>query len=297
MTQTTEGVGAEVGRLRGGLGRGLGALLQTPVASLREVPLDEIAPNPRQPRREFDEAALEALTASVRAVGVLQPIIVRRREVGGYELVVGERRWRAARRAGLERIPAIIREADDSELLRDALIENLHREDLNPLEEAAAYRQLLDDFGLTHEELAERVQRSRAAITNALRLLGLAPGVQQRITAGTLSAAHGRALGGLADPEAQERAAQRALALGLSVRQTEELVRKLVAGGASLSRRAARTRTERPAGVLEIEKRLSDMLDTRVQVEVGRRRGRIVVEFAGLEDLDRLWRIIAREDR
>jgi ParB family chromosome partitioning protein len=221
---------------------------------------------------------------------------VRQRPDGGYELVVGERRWRAARRAGLERIPAVVREAGEEDMLRDALIENLHREDLNPLEEAAAYRQLLDDVGMTHEELAERVGRSRAAITNALRLLGLAPTVQQRIASGSLTAAHGRSLAGLADLVNQERVAQRILAQNLSVRQTEELVRSLVAGGTGLSVRAARSRVERPPAILEVEKRLSDMLDTRVTVEVGRRRGRITIEFAGLEDLDRIWRAVARED-
>jgi ParB family chromosome partitioning protein len=281
---------------RGGLGRGLSALLQAPAASLRELPLDDIAPNHRQPRTEFDDEALDALAASIKAVGVLQPVVVRQRPDGGYELVVGERRWRAARRAGLERIPAVVREAGEEDMLRDALIENLHREDLNPLEEAAAYRQLLDDVGMTHEELAERVGRSRAAITNALRLLGLAPTVQQRIASGSLTAAHGRSLAGLADFVNQERVAQRILAQNLSVRQTEELVRSLVAAGTGLSVRAARSRVERPPAILEVEKRLSDMLDTRVTVEVGRRRGRITIEFAGLEDLDRIWRAVARED-
>jgi ParB family chromosome partitioning protein len=285
----------EGGRTHGGLGRGLGALLQSPVTSLRELPLDEIAPNHRQPRTEFDDEALEGLAASIRAVGVLQPVVVRPRDEGGYELVVGERRWRAARRAGLERIPAVVRDADDQDLLRDALIENLHREDLNPLEEAAAYRQLLDDVGMTHEELADRVGRSRATITNALRLLGLAPTVQKRLTGGTLTAAHGRALAGLVDHETQERAAQRVAAQNLSVRQTEDLVRGLVEGGAGLSVRGARSRVDRPAAILEIEKRLSDMLDTRVNVEVGRRRGKVVISFAGLEDLDRIWRAIARD--
>jgi len=287
--------GTAGGRPRGGLGRGLSALLQTPATSLKELSLDEIAPNPRQPRTEFDDVALDTLAASIRAVGVLQPVIVRTRTTGGYELVVGERRWRAARRAGLERIPAIVREAGDTEMLRDALIENLHREDLNPLEEAAAYRQLLDDIGITHEELADRVGRSRAAITNALRLLGLAATVQRRIAGGALTAAHGRALAGLADHENQERAAQRVVAQNLSVRQTEDLVRRLVAGGAGLKTRAASSRLDRPPAILEVEKRLSDMLDTRVNVELGRRRGRLTIEFADLSDLDRIWRVIARD--
>lgn len=283
------------GRAKGGLGRGLSALLQTPTAALREIALDEIAPNHRQPRTEFDDEALEALAASIKAVGVLQPVVVRQRE-DGYELIVGERRWRAARRAGLEKIPAVVREADDQDLLRDALIENLHREDLNPLEEAAAYRQLLDDLGMTHEDLAARVGRSRAAISNAIRLLGLAPTVQKRIAGGTLTAAHGRAIAGLPEGEMQERAAQRVVAQNLSVRQTEDLVRTYVSSGSGLSTRGARSRVERPAAILEIEKRLSDMLDTRVTVEVGRRRGRITIDFAGLEDLDRIWRAVARDN-
>jgi ParB family chromosome partitioning protein len=286
----------EPNRGRGGLGRGLSALLQAPSTSLRELSLDDIAPNHRQPRTEFDDEALDALAASIKAVGVLQPVVVRQRQDGGYELIVGERRWRAARRAGLDRIPAVVREAGEEDLLRDALIENLHREDLNPLEEAAAYRQLLEDLGMTHEQLAERVGRSRAAITNALRLLGLTATVQKRIAGGTITAAHGRALAGLVDPESQERVAQRIVAQNLSVRQTEDLVRSLVSSGAGISVRAARSRVERPPAILEVEKRLSDMLDTRVNVEVGRRRGRITIEFAGLEDLDRIWRAIAREE-
>jgi ParB family chromosome partitioning protein len=281
---------------RGGLGRGLSALLSAPSTSLRELPLDDIAPNHRQPRTEFDDEALDALAASIKAVGVLQPVVVRQKPDGAYELIVGERRWRAARRAGLERIPAVVREAGEEDMLRDALIENLHREDLNPLEEAAAYRQLLEDLGMTHEQLAERVGRSRAAITNALRLLGLSATVQTRIAAGAITAAHGRAIAGLADPESQERVAQRIVAQNLSVRQTEELVRQLVSSGTGITVRAARSRVERPAAILEVEKRLSDMLDTRVNVEVGRRRGRITIEFGGLEDLDRIWRAIARDD-
>ena len=288
----------EGGRTKGGLGRGLSALLATPASTsaFREIPLEEIAPNHRQPRTEFDDEALEGLAASIKAVGVLQPVVVRPRDEGGYELIVGERRWRAARRAGLERIPAVVREADDQDLLRDALVENLHREDLNPLEEAAAYRQLIDDVGMTHEELADRVGRSRAVITNSLRLLGLTPTVQRRIAGGSLTAAHGRAIAGLSDGELQERAAQRVLAQNLSVRQTEDLVRSFVSKGAGLSVRGARSRVERPAAILEVEKRLSDMLDTRVTVEVGRRRGKITIDFAGLEDLDRIWRAVARDD-
>jgi ParB family chromosome partitioning protein len=285
----------EPNRRVGGLGRGLAALLPTePASSMREVALDEISPNPRQPRTAFDPTALQELASSIRAVGVLQPIVVRRIATG-YELVVGERRVRAARLAGLEKIPAVVRDVDDLEMLRDAIIENLQREDLNPIEEAAALKRLVSELGVTHEELAERVGRSRAAVTNALRLLNLAQGVQTRIAAGILSAAHGRAIAALADAQAQERAAGRVLAEGLSVRATEEMVRTLAAAGEHLSGRAVRSRGERPAGILEVEKQLSDMLDTRVRIEAGRRRGRIVIEYAGAEDLERIRRVIVPE--
>ncbi|MBI4728219.1 MAG: ParB/RepB/Spo0J family partition protein [Acidobacteria bacterium] len=290
-----------MGQVKGGLGRGLAALLPTGAGTLREIPLDEIGPNPRQPRREIDPLSLEELAGSIRAVGLLQPVIVRRRAEGdgtagpAYELVVGERRWRASRRAGLERIPAIVREADDHALLRDALIENLQRVDLNALEEAAAYRQLVDDLGVTHEEVAARVGKSRAAITNALRLLALAPGVQMRIASGALTAAHGRAIAALADPEAQARAAGRAVAEGLSVKGTEELVRTLAAAGTPLSVRGAASRPPRAAGILEAEAALSDMLDTTVRIEAGRRRGRLIIEFAGPGDLNRIVRKITGE--
>lgn len=278
---------------RGGLGRGLAALLPREVADLREIPLDAVRPNPRQPRRGMDEAALEDLAASIRAVGLLQPVIVRRAGEG-YELVVGERRWRAARLAGLERIPALVRETDDSGMLRDALIENLQREDLNPLEEAAAYRQLVDELGVTHEELAQRLGKSRASVTNALRLLALAPEVQARLAAGALSVAHALAIAALADAGAQARAAARAVAEGLSVRETEEMVRMLAGQGAALSARGVRSRADLPPGILEAERMLSDMLRTRVRIRAGRRRGRIEIDFAGSEDLDRIVGIIAR---
>lgn len=290
---------------RGGLGRGLSALLPAdrPASegpAFRSIAIEAIRPNPRQPRAHIDEGALAELAASIRSVGVLQPVLVRPVE-DGYELIAGERRWRASRLAGLERIPAIVRESGDEALLRDALVENLQREDLQPLEEAAAYRQLVDDLGATHEEIARRVGKSRAAVTNALRLLSLAPEVQQRLANGSLSAAHGRAIAALADPGAQARAAMRVVAEHLSVRQTEEMVRQMAGvGDATLAARAVATRAgrvrERPAGYLEAETLLSDILSTRVTVEAGRRRGRILIEFSGAEDLDRLVKLIGKKE-
>lgn len=285
--------------LKGGLGRGLSALLPHEVViaggpQLRDIAIGEIKPNARQPRTAIDDEALNELAASIRSVGLLQPVVVRPVD-GGYELVAGERRWRACTLAGLTRIPAIIRETGDDQMLRDALIENLQRVDLNPLDEAAAFRQLVDDFGATHEEIAERVGKSRAAVTNSLRLLQLSPDVQQRIAAGTFSAAHGRAIAALADHAAQARAAARVVADGLSVRQTEELVRTMVGTGEPLRERAAARRDpkkERSAGILEAEMLLSDILGTRVVVESGRRRGRIAIEFADFDDLDRIVRLI-----
>ena len=304
-------------RRPGGLGRGLSALLPpTPVAqpgttgaaasgtaaagtapsggpSLREIPIDEIAPNPHQPREVFDYEALEELSASIRAVGILQPVVVRRAGAA-YQLVMGERRVRAARLAGLRMIPAIVRDTADDAMLRDALIENVQRKDLNPIEEALAIRALIDELDVTHEEVAERIGRSRPAVTNALRLLTLAPAVQQRLAAGALSAAHGRALAALDDHAAQERLAQRISADGMSVRAAEEAVRR-IAAAESRSVAVPRT-TERPAGILEVEHRLAAMLDTRVRIEAARRgRGRIVVEFADQADLDRIFRSIARD--
>ncbi len=291
---------------KGGLGRGLSALLPgTPPSqadgvadisvqssALIEVAIDTIGRNPRQPRTVFDETGLAELSASIIAVGLLQPIVIRETS-RGYELVAGERRLRAARLAGLQVVPAILREVGDDDMLRDALIENLQRVDLNPLEEAAALRQLVDDFGATHEEIAEKVGKSRAAVTNALRLLALAPEVQARIASGVLSAAHGRAVAALADHGQQARAAARIAAEGLSVRATEELVRQMAGAGVVLRERAVATRTvERSAGVLEAESMLSDILATSVKVEPGRRRGRIVIDFAGEEDLGRIVRHI-----
>jgi len=256
---------------------------------LRLVPITDVVPNPRQPRTAFDEGSLEELAASIRAVGLLQPIVVREMTPTGersrYELVMGERRWRASQLAELAELPAIVRMTADDALLRDALIENLHREQLNPLEEAAAYEQLLNDFGCTHEELAARVSRSRSHVTNTLRLLGLPAAVQRRVAAGVLSAGHARALLALADPAEQEALAIRVTAEGLSVRAVEELV----ALGSSPSRRLTVRAEPSPRPELEAwASRLSEQLETRVKVAMGRRKGQITVEFATVDDLARI---------
>jgi ParB family chromosome partitioning protein len=257
-------------------------------AYLEEVPVGAIAPNPRQPRRIFDEDALADLAASISVVGLLQPVVVRRRAAGGYELIMGERRLRASQLAGIEVIPAIVRETADDELLRDALMENLHREQLNPLEEAAAYQQLLDDFSATHEELARRVGRSRPHISNTIRLLNLPPAVQKRVAAGVLSAGHARALLSVDDPAAQEQLARRIVAEGLSVRAVEEIV----ALGARPAKTARVPGAKAPVapGLKDLADRLSDVFETRVKVELGQRKGKIVVEFASLDDLERIVR-------
>jgi ParB family chromosome partitioning protein len=266
-------------------------LVPVPGAHFAEVPVTRITPNPRQPRTVFDEEALAELVHSVREIGVLQPVVVR--PVGSdedgprYELVMGERRWRATQEAGLEAIPAIIRETTDDDLLRDALLENLHRSQLNPLEEAAAYQQLLDDFGCTHDELAGRIGRSRPQISNTLRLMKLPPLVQRRVAAGVLSAGHARALLGLADGAAMERLAQRIVAEGLSVRATEEIV----ALGGDDAPEPARRRPragDRHGALDELATRLSDRLDTRVRIALGQRKGKLTVEFASVEDLNRI---------
>ena len=277
---------------RGGLGRGLGALIPTAPADeeltgarLEELPLDSIEPNPRQPREVFDPDALAELVASIRAVGVLQPVVVRETEPGRFQLIMGERRWRASREADLSVIPAIVRETSDDALLRDALLENLHRQQLNPLEEAAAYQQLLEEFGTTHEELADRVGRSRSHVSNTLRLMNLTPDVQRRVAAGVLSAGHARALLALDDGDAQSRLAARIVAEGLSVRAVEEIVS---VGDEERPARAPRAPRQQPPELAAVAARLSDVLETRVSVEMGRRRGKIVVEFASVEDLDRI---------
>lgn len=272
-------------------------LVPVPGARFAEVPTASIRPNPRQPRTVFDEGDLDELIGSIREIGVLQPIVVRPvpGENGAFELIMGERRWRATQAAGLDVIPAIIRETDDADLLRDALLENLHRSALNPLEEAAAYRQLLDDFGCTHEELAERISRSRPQISNTLRLLRLPPLVQRRVAAGVLSAGHARALLGLTDGAEIERLAQRIVAEGLSVRATEEIV---AMGGLDAERRAPRAPRagQRSAAIDELAHRLSDRFETRVKVDLGKNKGRLTVEFASVEDLNRILDVMAPDD-
>jgi ParB family chromosome partitioning protein len=272
-------------------------LVPVPGARFAEVPTASIRPNPRQPRTVFDEGDLDELVGSIREIGVLQPIVVRPvpGEDGSFELIMGERRWRATQAAGLDVIPAIIRETDDADLLRDALLENLHRSALNPLEEAAAYRQLLDDFGCTHEELAERISRSRPQISNTLRLLRLPPLVQRRVAAGVLSAGHARALLGLTDGAEIERLAQRIVAEGLSVRATEEIV---AMGGLDGDRRAPRAPRagQRSAAIDELAHRLSDRFETRVKVDLGKNKGRLTVEFASVEDLNRILDVMAPDD-
>ncbi|MEX5720219.1 ParB/RepB/Spo0J family partition protein [Geodermatophilus maliterrae] len=265
-----------------------------PGAQLRELSVGEIVPNPRQPRQVFDDEALEELTHSVREFGLLQPIVVRERsdDGGGYELIMGERRLRAARGAGLEVVPAIVRDTTDDALLRDALLENIHRVQLNPLEEAAAYQQLLEEFGATHEELAQRIGRSRSQVTNTIRLLKLPVKVQTRVAAGVITAGHARALLGLDDSDAQDALATRIVAEGLSVRATEEAV-ALAAAEQPASRRRAR-RISAP-GVEDLAGRLSDVFETKVKVQIGRAKGRIVVEFGSVDDLQRIIGLMAPE--
>jgi len=270
-----------------------GSAAEIPGAYLEEVPVGAISPNRRQPRQVFDEDTLAELAASISAVGLLQPVVVRKLAPGRYELVMGERRWRASELAGMEVIPAIVRDTSDDDLLRDALMENLHREQLNPLEEAAAYQQLLDDFAATHEELARRIGRSRPHISNTIRLLNLPPAVQKRVAAGVLSAGHARALLGVDDPVAQEQLAHRIVAEGLSVRAVEEIV----ALGAKPARapRAPGAKAPVAPGLKDLADRLSDVFDTRVKVELGQRKGKIVVEFASLDDLERIVRTMSPE--
>ncbi len=257
-----------------------------------ELPLACIVANPRQPRQVFDEDAMAELVHSIREVGLLQPVVVRPAGEQRYELVMGERRWRACREAGLETIPAIVRSTEDSDLLRDALLENLHRSQLNPLEEAAAYDQMLADFGCTHDELAARIGKSRPTISNTIRLLRLPVPVQRRVAAGVLSAGHARALLALDEAGAQERLAGRIVAEGLSVRAVEEIV---AVGEPGSAPRAARRRSEPSPELAGIADRLSDRLDPRVKVDLGRTKGKITIEFAGVEDLERIVEALAPE--
>jgi len=295
---------------RSGLGRGLGALIPTdvggdPGSGLREVPVGDISPNPNQPRSYFDEESLATLTASVAELGVLQPVLVR--EVGDerYELIAGERRWRAAKRAGLPSVPVVVRRVDDVLSLEQALVENLHREDLNPLEEAAAYQQLMEDFELTQEAVAKKVGRSRSAVANTLRLFQLPPTIQRLVAENQLAAGHAKALLGTPDRAFQESLAQRVVSEGLSVRDTEEAVRQhnevdaeadavaeATATGGSARSGAKRLRAP---GLLELEELLAGHLETRVRVSMAGTdgRGKIVVEFGGLEDLERIYRVMS----
>lgn len=264
-------------------------------AYFAELPIKQIVPNQWQPRQVFEEEALAELVHSIREIGLLQPIVVRKTGDEAYELIMGERRWRASQEAGLEAIPAIVRQTEDDDMLRDALLENLHRSQLNPLEEAAAYRQLLDDFGCTHDELAGRIGRSRPQISNTLRLLKLSPAVQRRVAAGVLSAGHARSLLAVEDPEVQDRLAQRVVAEGISVRGLEEIVAVGDHGGRA-PQRTQRAKPHAP-GLAEISDRLSDRFETRVKVELGKAKGRITVEFATLEDLKRITEIMDPRNR
>lgn len=281
---------------RGGLGTNLDSLIptsltvgDTEVAQQNEVPISSISPNPRQPRTVFDEDALNELIASIKEIGILQPPVVRRVSEGRYELIMGERRLRAAKAAGLITIPVIIRQTPDNELLREALIENIHRSQLNPLEEAAAYAGLLTDFGCTHDELATKLGRSRPLISNMLRLLNLPPTVQRKVAAGVISAGHARALLGLSDEKEIEKLANRIVAEGLSVRATEEIV--AIAGPAK-KRAKKKAKVGISGAALASAELLSDYLDTRVSIEQGKGKGKITIEFAGSEDLQRIVDLI-----
>lgn len=302
----------------GGLGKGLGALIPageagsdddgTDAPVLAELPIDSIVPNPHQPRVHFDEESLSDLTASIREIGVLQPVLVR--PVGDhYELLAGERRWRAARRAGLATVPAVVRATDDLGSVERALVENLHRQDLTPLEEAAAYQQLIEDFSLTHEQVASRVGKSRSAVTNTLRLMTLPPSIQHLLADARLSAGHARALLGTPDRAFQEQLARRAATEGWSVRAVEEAVRDRASGFSPLAEEGSepadsgpssapvaagtkRTSRLRPPGLLELEDLLAERLSTKVNVSMGTKRGKLVIEFADLEDLERLYHLM-----
>jgi ParB family transcriptional regulator, chromosome partitioning protein len=296
---------------RSGLGRGLAALLPTEQQSsasvvtpstgayLRDLPVGSIEPNPHQPRTHFDEESLVELAHSIRELGVLQPILVRPLPDGRFQLIAGERRWRAAKRCGLDTIPCVVRTTDDVVSVEQALVENIHRQDLTALEEAAAYLQLIEEFHLTHDDLARRVSKSRAAITNTLRLLQLPSSIQRILSEGRLSAGHARALLGTPDRSYQESLAQRVVVEGLSVRAVEDAVRRHQEEAAideaslrSKSTGGPAIRPLRAPGLLELEALLGDYLDTRVSVSMGGKRGKMVIDFATLEDLERIYRIM-----
>lgn len=281
---------------KSGLGRGLDALLpaspaETDGAGLVQAPVGAIRPNPDQPRRTFDEEELEQLARSISELGMLQPVLVRRMGPDDYELVAGERRWRAAQRAGLERVPALVVETDDRGALERALVENVQRADLNPIEEAAAYKQLLDDGGLTHEQLGSRIGRNRVTVTNSLRLLDLPPQVQRLLIEGRLTAGHARPLLAVPNPAMQERIARRIADEGLSVRDAESLVRRFQAFLPQAPSTAGSA--EPPAAAAEAQRRLSDALHARVKVEMGMRKGRITIQLSSLEELQRITEAIA----
>jgi ParB family transcriptional regulator, chromosome partitioning protein len=289
---------------RSGLGKGLGALIPQDVVvgaaapprpGVQELPISQIEPNPFQPRTRFDEESLAGLTASIRELGVLQPILVRELSVDRYALIAGERRWRAAKRAGLQYIPVIVRDASDELTLQQALVENLHRDDLNPLEEAAAYQQLIEDFNMTQEAVAHRVGKSRSAVANLLRLFQLPPQVQRLIADGQLSAGHAKALLSTPDRSFQEAVARRVVSDGLTVRDVEDAVRQRNGIGPPQQvpdggRPGAKLRAP---GLLELEELLAEQLDTRVKIDLGPKRGKVVIEFADLEDLERIYRVMA----
>jgi ParB family chromosome partitioning protein len=287
---------------KGGLGRGLDALIPTSVipqdittpsgvvvADRNEIDINLISPNPKQPRTVFDEEQLAELALSIKEVGLLQPPVVRSTGNGKYQLIMGERRYRASKLAGLKSIPVIIRQTPDDQLLREALVENIHRSQLNPLEEGAAYQQLLNDFGYTHDELADRLGKSRPAITNTMRLLNLPASVQRRVAAGVLSAGHARALLSLTDEKEIEALANRIVAEGLTVRAVEEIVST---GAAKLKGGSVKRGKILAPRLKEISDQLSDTLDTRVNVELGKQKGKIVIEFATMEDLERITKLI-----
>lgn len=293
---------------RSGLGRGLGALI--PGSDLttgtedgdgtgaRDVPVSQIEPNRFQPRDHFDEEALTGLTASIRELGVLQPLLVRQVDGESFELIAGERRWRAAKRAGLQFVPVIVREVSDALSLQQALVENLHREDLNPMEESAACQQLIDDFSLTQEEVAQRVGKSRSAVANLLRLFQLPPQVQRLVAEGRVSAGHAKVLLSTADREFQETLAQRIAEESLTVRTTEDLVRAYIEGPPEAEPDAgqtgmARTPKLRPPGLLELEDLLAGQLDTRVRIDMSPKRGKVTIEFADLDDLERIYKAMS----